>query len=88
MADLGRVEEAMKDYTKAIDINPKQIAFIIIKVNIISNYFLGIFLDKLGKNEEAIKDYTKSIHINPQNTAAYGNRGRYQLLIIFRIYIK
>ena len=23
MADLGRVEEAMKDYTKAIDINPK-----------------------------------------------------------------
>ena len=59
---LGRNEEAIRDFTKAIDLNPQ-------------NTHLGKALLYLGRKEEAIIDYTTAIEINPQDHKVYFNRG-------------
>ena len=65
MDDLGRKEEALKDFTKAIEIDPKY-STACYNRNILYN---------LGRKEEAIKDYTKAIEIDPKYSTAYHNRG-------------
>ena len=77
MKALRRIEEAIRDYSKAIEINPQN-------ANAFYNrglYYLiiieGSALDDLGRKEDAIKDYSKAIEINPQNAYAFNNRGLY-----------
>ncbi len=57
---------AIKDYTKAIQLDPDYVA---------AYNNRGSSLDDLGRYEEAIKDYTKAIQLDPDYVAAYNNRG-------------
>ncbi|MBI2137554.1 tetratricopeptide repeat protein [Candidatus Woesearchaeota archaeon] len=62
----GRLEEAVKDYTQAISINPRL-------AEAYSNR--GGVKQAQGRLEEAVKDYTQAISINPRLAEAYSNRG-------------
>ena len=58
--------QAISDYTKAIEINPRYaVAY--------SNR--GRAYDKKGQYDQAIKDFTKAIEVNPRFAGAYYNRG-------------
>jgi len=71
---LGKPDEALKCYDKAIEINP----------NYAKAWFnKGIALSKLGRPDEALKCYDKAIEINP-NYAKTGTN-RTQLLPDFPI---
>ena len=61
-----KYEEAIEDYTKAIELNP-QLAE--------AYYNRGLAKSRLGQNEEAIKNYDQAIELNPQLAEAYCNRG-------------
>ena len=66
LSELGRKEDAINNFTKAIEINP-QFAEAFFNIGILYyKYFIGISLNDLGRKEDAIKDYTKAIEINPQ----------------------
>ena len=62
----GNLTQAISDYTKAIEINPKYTE---------DYYNRGNTYEKQGNLTQAISDYTKAIEINPKYTAAYCNRG-------------
>lgn len=49
---LGKYNEAIKDYTMALQIDPK---------SIIAHNYRGLIYSKLKKYEEAIKDFDKVI---------------------------
>jgi len=55
--ESGKVEEAIADYTKAVELNPESAE---------AYYNRGIAYGKSGKVEEAIADYTKAIELNPE----------------------
>ena len=61
-----RYEEALADYTKAIEIKPDF-------ADAYNNR--GVILGKLERNEEALADYTKAIEIRPDDADNYYNRG-------------
>ena len=65
----GDIEEAIKDYDKAIELalDPQEAA----------SYYLcrGAAKSYLGKQEEAIKDYDKAIELKPKEAITYNNRG-------------
>ena len=63
---IGRYNEAIEAFDKAIEINPKD-----------SDAWngKGSVLFKLNKFDEAIKAYDKAIEINPQNLMAWNNKG-------------
>ena len=65
-AELKGYQEAIVDYTKAIEINPNY-----------SNAFVGRGDSKvqLKDYQGAIEDYTKAIELNPNYSDAYYNRG-------------
>jgi tetratricopeptide (TPR) repeat protein len=64
--DAGDFDKTIADYTKAIEINPKDaIAF-----NNRGNAWY-----RKGDYDKAIADYTKAIEINPKDAIAYYNRG-------------
>jgi len=56
--DLGRYEEAIASYDKALQINPDDDA---------SWYFRGIALGELGRYEEAIASYDQYLQIKPND---------------------
>ena len=63
---MGNYDEALKDYDKAIELDP--------------NYTFaynnrGLAFYKLDKFEEALKDYDKAIELDPSYTFVYNNRG-------------
>ena len=60
---MGREEEAIKDYTKAVDINP-QYEFAHVNRGKYYYKFLANVLKNLGRNEQAIKYDVKTIVIN------------------------
>ena len=65
-ADSGDYQGAIKDYNKAIEINP----------NYSEAYFnRGIVKYRLGDYQGEIEDYNKAIEINPDYSKAYYNRG-------------
>jgi len=65
-AKLNEYERAIKDYDKAIELNP----------NYAETYYnRGNAYAKLNKYERAIKDFSKAIELNPNYAKAYGNRG-------------
>jgi len=65
-ADIENLDEALKDYNKAIELN-KEDAYIYI--------CRGYIFSIKGQEEDAIKDYTKAIELDPKETSVYFNRG-------------
>jgi len=63
---LGKYDEAIKAYDRAIDLDPKYASAWNNK---------GIALDELGKYDEAIKAYDKAIDLDPKYTSAWYNKG-------------
>ncbi|MDP3764662.1 MAG: tetratricopeptide repeat protein [bacterium] len=64
LANKGKLEEAVENYKKALEIDSS--IFIL-------NYNLGNTLRDLGKNEEAKEQYKLSIEKNPKFVSAYSN---------------
>lgn len=64
--DLGNFNEAVEDFTKAIQLSPFDIAFYY--------HSRGQVYAELGKNIEAIKDLTRVIKIDPDYLWAYFTR--------------
>ncbi|NBI67899.1 tetratricopeptide repeat protein [Pseudoflavonifractor sp. 60] len=62
----GRKEDALKECTKAIAIDPQSAA---------AYNTRGIVYDDLGQYEEAIRDYNKSIELDSSYAETYNNRG-------------
>ncbi len=64
--NLGRYEDAIASYDKAIEIKPdKDEAW----------YNRGVALGNLGRYEDAIASYDQALEIKPDNDAAWNNRG-------------
>jgi len=64
-AKKGKLDQAIADYTKALELNPKfDWAY----------YNRGNAYEKKGRHARAIADYTKVIELNPRYAAAYNNR--------------
>jgi tetratricopeptide (TPR) repeat protein len=64
---LGRYEEAIASYDRAVEINPDYYE---------AWYNRGIALANLGRYEEAISSYERAIKITPDKHEAWYNRGR------------
>jgi tetratricopeptide (TPR) repeat protein len=65
-AQLGYVQSAMADYSKAIEVNPR---------SVIAYNNRGNLRRNLGDREGAIADFTAVLTIDPQSAVAYNNRG-------------
>ena len=63
----GGYEEAIMEYDKAIELDPKSAE---------AYHGRGFLKGLLGKDEEAIQDNTKAIEIDSQDAYAYRNRGQ------------
>jgi curved DNA-binding protein CbpA len=63
---LGKYDEAIKCYDKAIEIDPDN--------SVVWNN-KGLALSSLGKYDEAIKCYDKVIEIDPNDADAWNNKG-------------
>ena len=63
---LGEHERAIKDYDKAIELNPDYAK---------AYYNRGLAYAEQQKYNEAIKDYNKAIKLNPDYAEVYNNRG-------------
>lgn len=75
LGNLGKYDEAIKAFDKAIDINPQYEA---------AWYLKGAALNRQGMYNESIQAYDKAIEINPRNESAWhgigitlGNLGKY-----------
>ena len=64
--DLGRLEEAIREYKKAIEIFPN---------NYKAYYNLGVIYDRQGALKEAVANYKRTIAINPAFIDAQFNLG-------------
>lgn len=62
----GNYRQAIMDYNKAIEINPKDAD---------AYYNIGNAYNALGEYPSAISNYTAAIKLNPQHAQAYNNRG-------------
>ncbi|MGA1826355.1 MAG: tetratricopeptide repeat protein [bacterium] len=62
----GDHDRTMADYTKAIEINPKDAD---------AYYHRGLILMNGGEYSQAIADFTKAIEIDPKYADAYNSRG-------------
>ena len=61
----GRFEEALQDYSAAIQLNPRHCrAF----------YHRAFSNDRLRRYDAAVADYTRALEIQPGNATAYHNR--------------
>ncbi len=65
-AEKGNYQEAIRHFTKAIDLNP---------MDANSYYSRGAAYSHEGQYDRAISDYTKALEINPKDAKAYCNRG-------------
>jgi tetratricopeptide (TPR) repeat protein len=62
----GQRYNAIFDFDKAIEINPK---------NIVAYLYRGVEYNRAGKYEKAISDLSRAIEINPKSAMAYNFRG-------------
>ena len=63
---LGREQNALANYDKAIELDPKSLPAYVNR---------GIAKSKLGRHEDALADYDRAIEIDPNDASAYVNRG-------------
>ncbi len=70
--DSGKFEQAIEEFNKAIDLNPK---------DAIAYYHHGNSYAELGKDKKALEDYSQAIHINPVYHTAYQARGLTYLIV-------
>ena len=66
LAKLGKYDEAIKAYDKAIEINPQDSK---------AWYGKGAVLGLSSKYNEAIKAFDKAIEINPQDSMSWDGKG-------------
>jgi tetratricopeptide (TPR) repeat protein len=65
-ADKGQRDQAIKEFTKAIEISP----------NFVEAYLnRGVSYDIKGQYDQAIEEFAKAIEINPRYAEAYNKRG-------------
>jgi len=64
--EKGNYEQAIRYFTEAIDLNPKDAE---------SYYSRGTAYSHKGQYDQAISDYTKVLEINPRDAKAYFKRG-------------
>lgn len=64
--DSGSLDEALKDYSRAIELRPQR-----------SDTYInrGLVYGKKGERLRAIEDFTRAIELNPSDALAYNNRG-------------
>ena len=62
----GDYDEAIKHYTKAIELDPKHVS---------AYYNRGSAYEQKGDHDLAIEDFNKAIDLNPDFASAYFNRG-------------
>ena len=70
---LGRHQDAIVDYDRAIKLNPRAIKLNPDLAGIYSNR--GDSKAELGRHQDAIVDYDRAIKLNPDLAEAYSNRG-------------
>lgn len=63
---LGQFDLAIKDYSKAIAIEPK---------NAFTYYNKGISLDRRGDYDQAIESFSQAITLEPSKADFFHNRG-------------
>ena len=61
----GDYDRAIRDFTKAIEINPRYAK---------AYNYRGSAYGEKGDYDQAIRDFTKAIEINPKNSNAYAGR--------------
>ena len=66
MMMLKQTDEALKDYSRAIELSPNNAAAYTNR---------GVAYGEKGEHKLAIKDYTTAIKLNPDFANAYNNRG-------------
>ena len=64
-SDKGLYDQAIADYTKALELNPKDAD---------AYYNRGLAFRKQGLYDQAIADYTKTLELNPKDAEAYYNK--------------
>jgi tetratricopeptide (TPR) repeat protein len=67
---MGKFDLAVRDYTEAIKLNPKNAESYNNRANAYS---------LLGKYDDAIKDYDEALKLEPKNARIYANRGAVKL---------
>ncbi len=65
-SSLGNHKQAIEDYNKAIETDPKFMP---------AYHNRGDAYKNLGNYKQAIEDYDKVIELNPKNASAYASRG-------------
>ena len=65
---IKKYKEAIKDFTKAIELNPKNDKYF---------YKRGVFQESLKKDKKAIKDFSKAIELNPKCIKYFYKRGKF-----------
>ena len=70
-ADQGQHDQAIRDYTKALEINPK---------HVVAYFNRGNSYREKGQYDRAISYYDKALEINPKHVMTYNNRGLIYLL--------
>ncbi|WP_103899353.1 tetratricopeptide repeat protein [Petrotoga halophila] len=66
LSELGRYEEALRAFEKAIEINPQDDK---------ARFGKGVALGELGRHEDALEAYEKVIEINPQFAESWFAKG-------------
>lgn len=64
--DAGRYDDALADWTQALQITPNDERIYLNRANLYR---------QLERYSDAIADYTQSLHLNPQQVEAFSNRG-------------
>jgi tetratricopeptide (TPR) repeat protein len=73
LLELYRYDQAIADFTEALEINPKYVFAYKIR---------GLAYSEKGQYDKAISDYNKAIEISPRDAEAYNDRGHVYIAIL------